>query len=563
MNPPIPAAAIEKHIAVVGKTGSGKTYAAKSIVERLVAGGRQVCVIDPTSAWWGLRLGRDGKCRGLERIVIIGGEKADVPLAPRSGEAVALLVTQQGASVVIDTGGLGVGEYTQWFTDFASALYRTIKAPLHLVIDEAHQFMPQAKVPDPQASRMLHAGNRLMSGGRSRGIRAMLITQRPAKLHKDSLTCADTLVAMRVLAPQDRSAVKDWIDGCGDQVQGKKVLDSLAQLQCGEGWVWFPEGGHLERVKFPRITTYDSSAAPTHGGKDAPKPGEIDLTEVSKALAEAVKEAEANDPKRLRAEISRLQSELSKASKTQLAPRAAAPTGVPTKTIQSVARVVGIALDKCERAIEVARSAMEIAPATKFIREQLASITKDLPVAGSSAGAAVAIHAPRQQASRAPSSGEMVGGGLRRMLIALAQRPQGLSAEQLGIRAGMRNGSGTWTAYLGRARRDGWIEGTSDRLRITDAGLASLGEFDPLPTGAELLAYWSRELGGGAARMLNALADVYPDSMTGDQLGAAAEITTGSGTFTAYLGRLRRLELVTGRSDALRASDELFDGGGS
>jgi len=110
-----------------------------------------------------------------------------------------------------------VGQYTRWFIDFAGTLFTTIKNPLHLIIDEAHHFMPQGKVPDPDTGKMLHAGNRLMSGGRSRGIRGMLITQRPAKLHKDSLTCADTLIAMRVIAPQDRSAIKDWIDIRGRQ----------------------------------------------------------------------------------------------------------------------------------------------------------------------------------------------------------------------------------------------------------------------------------------------------------------------------------------------------------
>lgn len=256
----IPDDALNQHIAILGKTGSGKTYAAKGIVERLLDERRQVVIIDPTGAWFGLRLGRNGKSKGFD-IPLLGGKHADLPLAERSGGAVARLVTEQRASVVVDTGDLGVGEYTRWFTDFATTLYATIVEPLHLVIDEAHHFVPQGKVPDPAAGRMLHATNRLMSGGRSRGIRAMLITQRPAKLHKDSLTCADTLIALRVIAPQDRRAIQEWVDGCGDPAQGKAVVNSLANLKRGEGWVWYPEGGHLERVKFPRIRTYDVEAA--------------------------------------------------------------------------------------------------------------------------------------------------------------------------------------------------------------------------------------------------------------------------------------------------------------
>jgi hypothetical protein len=141
------------------------------------------------------------------------------------------------------------------------------------------------------------------------------------------------------------------------------------------------------------------------------------------------------------------------------------------------------------------------------------------------------------------------------MLIALAQRPQGLTNAQLGVRAGVSSRSGTFSTYLGRARSQGWIDGRGT-VKITDAGLAALGPYDPLPAGRELAEYWMRELGGGAARMLAALVDAYPNALTNEQLGGAANISHVSGTFSTYLGRLRALELVEGRGE-LRASEEL------
>jgi hypothetical protein len=308
----IPEAALSQHIAVLGKTGSGKTFATKAaLVEPALAAGRRVAIVDPTAAWWGLRSSRDGKGDGFP-ILVLGGDHGDLPLPALGGAAVARLIAEQGVSLVADTSLLTVGERTRWFIDFASTLYRLNRAPLQLVLDEAHMFAPQGKSPDVDAGRMLHAANTLGSAGRSRGIRVTMITQRPAKLHKDLLTCADTLIAMRVLAPQDRGAVKDWIDGCGDQAQGKIVLDSLANLQKGEGWVWFPEGGHLERSKFPAIKTFDSSATPEDGHeRAAPKrAAEVDLSEIKKMLADAAAEAEANDPKRLRARIAELEMQV-------------------------------------------------------------------------------------------------------------------------------------------------------------------------------------------------------------------------------------------------------------
>jgi hypothetical protein len=139
-------------------------------------------------------------------------------------------------------------------------------------------------------------------------------------------------------------------------------------------------------------------------------------------------------------------------------------------------------------------------------------------------------------------------GGKRRMLVALAQRPQGMSAKQLGIRAGLSSSSGTFGTYLGELRSAGWIVGERSHLQITEAGTGALGNYEPLPTGQALLEYWLAELGdSGAARMLRALGDAYPDALTKDALAEAAGMSAGSGTFGTYLGKLRSLELCEGK----------------
>jgi hypothetical protein len=155
------------------------------------------------------------------------------------------------------------------------------------------------------------------------------------------------------------------------------------------------------------------------------------------------------------------------------------------------------------------------------------------------------------------SNDTSLGGGLRRMLTALAQRNR-LTAQQLGVRAGLSSKSGTFGTYLGRARSEGWISGSRERLEVTQEGRKVLGSYDPLPEGRELQAYWLGELGGGAARMLEELCRAYPRALTAEELGERAELSAGSGTFGTYLGKLRTLELVTGGRGDLRASEELF-----
>ena len=66
-----PATALDKHIAILGKTGSGKSNLAKTIAEHLLARGARFCVIDASGTWWGPRLMADGAAPSGHRIVIL------------------------------------------------------------------------------------------------------------------------------------------------------------------------------------------------------------------------------------------------------------------------------------------------------------------------------------------------------------------------------------------------------------------------------------------------------------------------------------------------------------
>lgn len=568
----IPTEALNQHIAILGKTGAGKTFCAKGIIETLLDQKRQVCVIDPTSAWWGLRLAASGKQPSGYHIVLIGGKHGDIPLSSKSGAAVANLVTQQHANVVIDTSGMTVGEYTQWFIDFAGTLYTTIRKPLYLVIDEAHYFMPQGKAPDPQAGRMIHAGNRLMSGGRSLGIRGIMVTQRPAKLHKDSLTCADTLISMRVIAPQDRQAIKDWIDGCGDAVQGKDVLDSLAQLNRGEGWIWYPEGAFLERTKFPPIKTYDSSATPKHGESAAtPKITEINLAEVKAAMAVAIEEAKANDPAELRKMVADLRKQL--AAKQ---PPAAAPA--PPKIFEVPVLKNG-QLDRTEKAIDrVSKAIEQIDVVGAKMREELGELRRLVQPAFATKAPAVDARlqrgvdrfnrlpaVPRPAAritapsplpkARSSESSESLPQGERRVLVAIAQYNGRCTREQLTMLTGYKRS--TRDRYIQFVREKGYADANGDNFTITAEGLGAIGEYEELPTGHELLKYWLGRLPQGEVAILKVVSDGWPEPVMRDEISEKTNYKRS--TRDRYIQFLESRFLVKSDRGAVRASDELFD----
>ena len=75
---PIPNPALDDRFAIVGTTGSGKTYLSSSAVEILMASGKRVIVVDPLGVWWGLRLAPDGVKPSPYKPVVFGGSLATV-----------------------------------------------------------------------------------------------------------------------------------------------------------------------------------------------------------------------------------------------------------------------------------------------------------------------------------------------------------------------------------------------------------------------------------------------------------------------------------------------------
>lgn len=163
--------------------------------------------------------------------------------------------------------------------------------------------------------------------------------------------------------------------------------------------------------------------------------------------------------------------------------------------------------------------------------------------------------APRKIAitDEIPTSVAMKRGGLERILVALAQHPNGLRLGQLGVRAKVSSASiGT---FLSRGRKQGWIDGR-EHLTINAAGLAALGPFEPLPKGDELARYYLAQLGvGGAGRILGVLVKAYPRAFDPEPLREAAQVDIKS--FSTFLSRLRTLELIEGKAQ-IKASPELF-----
>lgn len=278
----IPDAALEADIAILGKKGRGKTYTAKGCVERLLDMGRRVVVLDPLSTWWGLKAGPNGYA-----IPVLGGPHGDLPLTDRDGAALGRHLATSTGSAVLDLGAMRKAELVRFATAFLEELYVANRTPLWLVLEEADVFAPQQPMAD--TARLLGEVDRIARRGRQFGFRLISLTQRPARLAKDVLTQLSTLVVLGITSPQDRAAVQAWVEGNADRDQAKSVVDSLASLKVGEGWVWAPDLELLRRITFPPIRTLDTSATP-QAGAPLPKAAlrtDVDLEALRGALTAA------------------------------------------------------------------------------------------------------------------------------------------------------------------------------------------------------------------------------------------------------------------------------------
>lgn len=536
---PIPGAALDDRLAFVGTSGSGKTYAAGTAVERILTGGGKVVIVDPLDVWYGLRVKPNGRDAAFP-VVIFGGDHADLPLTEHAGALIGEAVASMSESCIVALAGLGSKAAERRFMlAFLERLYRKATGePFHLIFDEADLWAPQ-RSSEPQLQALME---NIVRRGRVKGFLPWLITQRPAVISKDVLSQVDGLVTLKLTSSQDRDALGAWIDGQADRADEKRIRSKLPSLQRGQGIVWIPARGILDEVFFPPKTTFDSSSTP--------KRGEAKRTATLKPL-----------------DIGKLQKQIA-AIVADTAPKAKAKGAGPLPASQPVAVDAAAIRAAEDRGRQLGFEEGKRVGATegylqakKEINAAVGALQPREPNLAALPRPAAAIPSRAEPVATnirsAPSGGEVGDGGLRRILIALAQCPRGLTNRQIGVRAALSSKSGTFSTYISKARSNGWIDGRGV-LTITSAGISALGSYDPLPTGPALLDHWIAELGdSGASRLLRAVADVYPHSISNAEAAERANLSAGSGTFSTYLSKLRTLELISGRGE-LRASDDLF-----
>lgn len=546
----LPLDAVTETFLILGKRGSGKTSTATVLTEQMIGAGLPVCVIDPTGAWWGLRSSADGTGPGLP-VTILGGEHADLPLAPEAGVAVADLVIDERVPLVLDLSLMSKTQQRRLVLDFLERIYHRNRDPLHLVIDEADLFCPMRAT--GEIARLIGAYEDVVRRGRIHGIGSTSITQRPAGMHTDIRSQAEVLIAMRLIGKHDVTAIDDWVRLHATDEEAREVKASLPSLPIGTAWVWSPGWlGILERVAIRPRSTFDSSATPKVGQqrivpREFARVDAADLERLAgrlapKAPAAAVAKGKAGVPDaemaRMRAENRDLRAKLAEAQ-NQPAERVEVPALAPGDIA---------AVEQAITALRDIAGGWELA----LSRAVRPAASPRIPAAAPVKPAA-AVRAPEVPAA----PGDVTLGKAQRIILAvLAQFPEGRTKIQLSLLSGYSVKSSGFGNTLGALRSAGLIN-RGNPIQITPEGLAAIGDdWEPLPSGDALAEHWMGQLGKAERAILRYLLDSWPQTRTREEVSAATGYSQTSSGFGNALGRLRSLELINRGADM--AADETF-----
>lgn len=449
---------------------------------------------------------------------------------------------------------------------------------------------PKGKLMDPSAAKMLHWSNRLASEGLGKGIALIAASQRPQKVHNDFLTSCETLLAMRVIHKADRDALKDWVDACGDPEQGKEVLNTVASMKRGEGWCYSPEAEFgPKRIHFSLFSTYDSFRPQRAAGPVKLKGwADVDLAEVTKKLEAAVKEAEANDPTKLKARIRELQAQLEK-KETKVV---AAPTKTAKVSEAEIRRVLQNELEPWRdfaqkvrrRLVEAEKLLADAAETGAMLGMKLGAHRKehgdipDYPKGNVQAFDVKPIQKkfaetvmpapktfflneqhelPRPRKPMAQESNGDLPTGEAAILKACAQYPGGLERSQLTVLTAYKKSSRD--VYIGKLKSKGLLDDRGGKIYATEAGMSALGSnFEPLPERGEALQrHYVAKLPEGEKRILQVLIAALGEPLERDKISEATGYLKSSRD--VYIGKLIARELVknVGRGQ-VKASETLF-----
>jgi DNA helicase HerA-like ATPase len=262
-----------QRLAVIGKSGSGKTHTLRVFAEEWIGAGQPCTIIDPMSNFGNVAV-------HLPVIVAGRGDGADIQITAANAAGLARMSVETRCSVVIDTSLYTEDETLEVLRVYLEAMWSLLLTqkqpqPYALVIDEAHLFAPQ------QGSTVLSKTIvDVAKRGRHKKLTTVIATQRAASIEKNFLTQATMLVAHRLTFGVDTKVLTEQLP-----LKSKDLNGMMRKLNTGEALVigdssLLGEADYLQVQIRPLMTTQPDDAPVSSAA------GSVDMAAVRQMLDE-------------------------------------------------------------------------------------------------------------------------------------------------------------------------------------------------------------------------------------------------------------------------------------
>jgi len=266
-------------VAVLGIRGSGKSNTAGVIFEELLNNNYPMSIVDIEGEYFGLK-------EKYEVLVVGTGDGVEIEIDAGCAAEIAEVSMEKNVPVVLDLSGFLSDERTELLMEYLSSLWNlagTLRRPYIIGIEEAHEFIPQGV--KTELKEMI---SRIALRGRKRGLGAIVVSQRSAKVEKDVLSQAGMLFLHRVVHEVDMRVYGELLPWRKSEV--KEIITSLETGNC-----IFVNGETVRPIYVRERETFHAGFTPSLEVVATPE-----LKQVSDSILEAIERAREGKGRRTR-----------------------------------------------------------------------------------------------------------------------------------------------------------------------------------------------------------------------------------------------------------------------
>ncbi len=268
-------------IAILGIRGSGKSNTAGVIFEELLTNNYPMSIVDIEGEYFGLK-------EKYEVLVVGTGDGVEIEIDAGCAAEIAEVSMEKNVPVVLDLSGFLSDERNELLMEYLSTLWNlagTLRRPYIIGIEEAHEFIPQGV--KTELKEMIA---RIALRGRKRGLGAIVVSQRSAKVDKDVLSQAGMLLLHRVVHEVDMRVYSELLPWRRSEV--KEIIGSLETGNC-----IFVNGETVRPIYVRERATFHAGFTPSLEVVVTPE-----LKQVSASIIEAIEKARDGRGRRTRAQ---------------------------------------------------------------------------------------------------------------------------------------------------------------------------------------------------------------------------------------------------------------------